>query len=84
MTKRTGSLDPVWTLASISLLGFLACSTAQVAPAPNVHSPVIEQEIFVELPGQTTHSGAAARAIPDGKENDLPRASALRAEPTSS
>lgn len=62
MTKRTGSLDPVWTLASISLLGFLACSTAQVAPAPNVRLPVIEQEIFVELPGQTTLTPEQLRA----------------------
>jgi hypothetical protein len=54
MTKGTSSLGAVCTLASMSILGFLACSTVQVAPASSVHLPVIEQEVFVDLPGQTT------------------------------
>lgn len=62
MTKGTGSLSALWTLASTSILGFLACSSAQVAPAPNEHLPVAEQEILVDLPGQTTLTPEQLRA----------------------
>jgi hypothetical protein len=63
MTKRTGNLGAVLALASVSALGFLACSTAQVAPAPNVdvHLPIAERRVFVELPGNTTLSADALR-----------------------
>lgn len=62
MTKGTGSLGTVWTLASMSILGFLACSSPQVAPLPDVHLPVAEQRIFVELPGNTSLSADSLRA----------------------
>jgi hypothetical protein len=46
----------------MSILGFLACTSPQVLPAPNVHLPVIEQEVFVDLPGQTTLTPEELRA----------------------
>ncbi len=54
MTKGTGSSGAVWILASMSILGFVGCGGPQVAPSPNVHLPVTEHAIFVDLPGQTT------------------------------
>jgi BarA-like signal transduction histidine kinase len=50
MTKGSGNLA-VWTLATLTILGFLGCNP-NVAPAPsvNVHLPVAEQRIFVDLP----------------------------------
>lgn len=52
MTKETGNLNAVWILVSVSALG-VACTGPQVAPAPDVHLPVAEQRIFVELPTNT-------------------------------
>jgi hypothetical protein len=62
MTKGTGNLGAVWTLASVSTLGFLACTSPQVAPSPSVHFPVAEQRIFVELPENSALKANELRA----------------------
>lgn len=53
MTKGTGNLNAVWIVVSVASLTGIACTSPQVAPAPEVHLPVAEQRIFVELPTNT-------------------------------
>ena len=62
MTKGNGNLGAVWTLLSVSTLGFLACNSPQVAPAPDMQLPVTEHRIFVDLPTNTNRSADDLRA----------------------
>ena len=62
MTKRSGNLDAVLTLVSMSTLGFLACTSLPVATAPGTPSPIEERAIFVELPASTHLTADSLRA----------------------
>jgi hypothetical protein len=64
MTKESRKLHAVGMLVCLSIWGFLACSSPQVAPASDIgeHFPVIERRVFVELPGNTSLSADALRA----------------------
>jgi hypothetical protein len=62
MTKRSGNLDAVLTLVSMSTLGFLACTSLPVATAPGTPLPMEERAIFVELPASTHLTADSMRA----------------------
>jgi len=62
MTKGTRDPRAVWSLVFMSILGFLSCSSPQVAPAPSVHFPDAERDIIVELPGRTRANTEDLRA----------------------
>jgi hypothetical protein len=63
MTKGTGSLGAVWTLACVSVWGLLSCNP-KLAPTPDLNGrfPVAEHRVFVELPGNTALSADQLRA----------------------
>lgn len=62
MTKRSGNLDAVLTLVSMSTLGFLACTSLPVATAPGTPLPIEEHAIFVELPANSRLTADSLRA----------------------